>query len=299
MSKQTSTYLKLILSMVVFGSMGLFVLAIHLPSNEIVLVRMGLGCLVILAVIAKHKEKFDWAAIRKNLLWMVSGGICLGLGCVFYFEGYRNTTVSIATLIFYSGPVLMMLLSPLLFKEKLTVYKLLGVFAALSGIVLINGTAPISGSNPGKGVICTLLAVVLCQSLLYCNKRITGIPYLQLTLIEMLAAFAALLPYVIITHEGPIVIPPVKEIICLLTLGIVHGGWGYYVFFSSVQLLRAQSVILISYVEPFSALVLSAIFLQERLTLLQIIGAVLLLCGAAYGEVGQDLRKKGLPLEHL
>ena len=293
MHSKTYTYMRLTLAMLVWGSVGLFVNLVTWPSMAVALTRFSLGVLVLLLFIFVSREKWEFPAIGKNVGWIIGGGISLGLGCALTYEAFRNITVSVATLIFYSGPVILILLSPLLLKERLTAIKLVGLAAASVGIFLINGTSPLVGTNPTRGLICVLLAVVLYVFTVVFNKKIKGISsHLQITFSEMLVAVFVLLPIVLLTQSEALRFPHGGELLCLLVIGVVHGGWLYYVYFSSLQLLPAQSVSLIGYLEPFSALVLSAIFLQERLTALQIIGAILLLCGTASGQLGDLLHRK-------
>jgi drug/metabolite transporter (DMT)-like permease len=68
---------------------------------------------------------------------------------------------------------------------------------------------------------------------------------------------------------------------------IVHTGIAYAAYFSSVKTLKAQSVAVLSYIDPVCALLLSAIFLRERLTLLGLLGAALILASALVSELGE------------
>jgi drug/metabolite transporter (DMT)-like permease len=71
----------------------------------------------------------------------------------------------------------------------------------------------------------------------------------------------------------------------VLFLGFVNTGVGCYLYFSSLGALSALSVAIVGYLEPLSALSFSAIFLHERLSFLQVIGAVLILGSACVGEI--------------
>lgn len=82
------------------------------------------------------------------------------------------------------------------------------------------------------------------------------------------------------------------HITCMVCLGIVNTGLGYYLYFSGVQRLSAQSVSICGYMEPFTALALSAIILGESLTLLQWIGAACILGGVALSELWHPGKKR-------
>ena len=68
-------------------------------------------------------------------------------------------------------------------------------------------------------------------------------------------------------------------------IGLSNTGLAYLLYFSGLQRLPAQSVALISYIDPVSTLLYSALLLHERLTPLQLLGAVLIIGGAMFGEL--------------
>ena len=77
----------------------------------------------------------------------------------------------------------------------------------------------------------------------------------------------------------------------MICLGVVNTGLGYYLYFSGVQRLSAQSVSICGYMEPFTALALSAILLGESLTVLQWLGAACILGGVALSELWHPGKK--------
>lgn len=51
------------------------------------------------------------------------------------------------------------------------------------------------------------------------------------------------------------------SIIFMLILGIVHTGLGYFLYFTSLQKLKGQTIAVLSYIDPISAAIIAAIFL--------------------------------------
>ena len=76
-------------------------------------------------------------------------------------------------------------------------------------------------------------------------------------------------------------------IICLLVLGFLHTGIGYIIYFDAVNRLPAQTVGIMSYIDPVEAILLSAFFLKEPISVYTIIGAVMILGAAAFSELKQ------------
>ena len=137
----------LIASMIIFGTNGLLVARISLPSAQIVLLRTFFGFLFLLAVVAARRS-FSFAELKSDLVPATVGGVALGLNWVLLFGAYRYAGVSISTLVYYCGPMIAIILSPIVFKERLTALIVSAAFLGeklgavqLLGAVLILGGA--------------------------------------------------------------------------------------------------------------------------------------------------------------
>ena len=127
-----------IASMVIFGTNGLIVANISLGSAEIVLMRTFLGSLFLLAIVLV-KRSFSFADLKADLIPATIGGAALGLNWVLLFSAYRSAGVGLSTLTYYCGPIIVLALSPVLFREKLTWNKLLAIAAVAVGMFCITG----------------------------------------------------------------------------------------------------------------------------------------------------------------
>lgn len=278
--------LQFIIAMLIFGSIGLFVKAINMPSSVIVLMRTIIGSLFLALVILIRKQPINREAILNNLPVLVLAGVVLGTGWAFLFEAYRYTTVSAATLLYYCAPIVVFLLSPAIFKESLTWSKMLGIASAIIGMVIVNGLG-IGGSNPYLGLICGIVSALLYAALMILNKFIKNLSGLESTLAQLIIAAFTMTFYVLLSHESKWSFNSRLEIFLLVTVGIVHTGIACYLYFSSMQKLPGQTIAVLSYIDPVSALFFSAIFLNERLTLFQILGALLILGSTAFSQLYQ------------
>ena len=127
-----------------------------------------------------------------------------------------------------------------------------------------------------------MASALFYAALIVFNKRIRRTSGLQTAALELDVAFLVVLLYVLVTSGLPH--PARGDWPWLLLLGLVNTGFAYLLYFSGFQKLPAQSVALISYIDPVSALFFSAVFLHESMTALQLLGAVLILGGAIWGE---------------
>ncbi len=282
-SKSTSravSYAAFILSLLLFGTNGLYVTNISLASGHIVLFRTLIGGFILTALVAL-RGGFDRSSIKAEAVPLLLGGVALGLNWVALFGAYRLLNVSLATLVYYAGPMLVILFSPLLFRERLTRRKLAAIILVAFGLVLISGSIAFGGLNP-SGLLAAVGSALFYAALIVFNKRISRTSGLQTAAIELDIAFVVVVIYVLLTSGLPH--PTRTDLPYLLLLGLLNTGLAYLLYFSGLQKLPAQSVALISYIDPVSALFFSAVFLHESMTALQIIGAVLIIGGAIIGE---------------
>ncbi len=273
----------LILSMCVFGTIGILRRFIPLSSSLIALVRGIVGGVFLLLVVALRRQKLDIAAIRNNLLLLILSGAAIGFNWILLFEAYNYTSVATATLCYYLAPILVILAAPIVLKEKLTVKKGICAFVALVGMVLVSGVteAGFDGIAEMKGVAFGIGAAILYASVILMNQGMKAIPAFDKTIFQLLMASAALLPYVLFTENWSQITVTGLSVVLLLIAGVVHTGLAYWLYFGSMGALKAQTIALLSYIDPILAIVLSMVVLKEPMSILSGIGAVLIL-GAAY-----------------
>ncbi len=274
-------------SMIIFGTIGIFRRYIPLPSGLIACARGLIGMLFLLAFTGLKGVRIDRAAVARNGAKLFLSGLFLGFNWILLFEAYRYTSVAVATLCYYMAPILIILVSPLLFREKLTCWKLLCVAAALAGMVLVSGVLEPSsrGSNQALGILLGLCAAVLYASVVLMNKKIEGVAAYDKTIVQLGVAAVTILPYTLLTEQ---IVPGSLTWLTagsLLLVGVVHTGVAYALYFGAVVHVKAQTAALLSYLDPVVAILLSALLLGERLTPAGAIGAVLVLGAAILSEM--------------
>lgn len=278
--------MKLVSSMLIFGTIGIFVRYLPFSSAFIALVRGMIGTLFLWFVLCFSGKKPDWQAIRRNLLLLILSGGAIGVNWILLFESYRYTTVSTATLCYYMAPVIVIVLSPVLLKERITRKKLICVLASLAGMILISGIFHETGQeNSVRGVICGLGAAVFYAAVVLINKFLRNISGIEATMMQLFFGSVLLLPYVLITEDVSALSFPVLGVMLLMIVGVVHTGVGYWLYFSSLQEVKAQTVAIFSYLDPAVAILLSSVFLKEHMGIWGAAGTVLILGSALVSEV--------------
>ena len=292
MSNHRSTKLRLVFAMAMFGTLGLFIRAIPLPSSIIALVRGSVGAAFLLLVCAVRKTPPDKAAIRRNLKWLLPCGIAMGFNWILLFEAYRYTTVAVATLCYYLSPVIILLLSPLVLKERLTALKAGCITLALVGMFFVSGVVQSGGSGfSATGILLGLGAAVLYALIVLCSKQLKDISSYDTTIMELGISAVVMLVYNLVSVDFAALTCPPLGLASLAVVAIFHTGVCYALYFGSIAVLPAQTSALFSYIDPVVAILLSALLLHEPMDALSAIGAVLILGSTLLGEVMEGRRK--------
>lgn len=161
--KKADPRLMLIMSMTVFGTLGLFVRNIPVSSGELALYRAVLAALLIGVYLLVSRQKIPFARIKKEVPLLLLSGAAMGVNWILLFEAYRYTSVSVATLSYYFAPVIVTLVCPILFHEKLTGKKFLCFVMSTLGLVLITGIGDTRGLDDLKGILFGLGAAVFTR----------------------------------------------------------------------------------------------------------------------------------------
>ena len=290
MSSITSAKIKLALSMATFGTVGLFVKGIPLPSAEIALYRAVLAAILIGAFLLIRRQKINFKAIKKALPLLAVSGIAIGFNWVLLFEAYKYTTVSSATLAYYFAPVIVTLLCPILFKEKMRPIQWVCFLMSSLGIILITGLD--TTGNSFFGILLGLGAACLYATVILLNKYIKEVNGTERTLLQFLFSVVVLLPYVLFSGGINLASLDPTGWVLLLVVGFVHTGVTYCMYFSSLKELSGQTVAILSYIDPLVAILASVIILHEKMSPLQIVGGALILGFTLLNEISATKKER-------
>ncbi len=296
MNSLSASKLKLISSMVTFGTIGIFVEYIPLPSGAIAFVRGAIGTLCLLVFALFSKTPISCKNIKDNLLLLLLSGGAIGFNWIFLFEAYRHTTVATATLCYYMAPVFVMLLSPLVLKESLTAKKIFCVLTAITGMFFVSGVIGEGGLSESHffGIVFGLCAAMLYATVILLNKKLGEVSAHNKTVVQLASAALVVLPYTLFAENISAESVTNIGIILLIVVGIVHTGIAYLLYFGSMKGLSAQTVAIFSYIDPVVAIILSAIVLKQPMNIYSVIGAVLILAAALISELPQKNKRGSL-----
>ncbi len=276
----------IVISMAIFGTIGLFVRNISMSSGEIALYRAVLAAVLIGIFLLVTRQKLPLKAMKKELPLLLLSGVAMGFNWILLFEAYKYTTISVATLSYYFAPVIVTVACPILFKEKMGKKQWLCFAMSTLGIVLITGLGDLSGGKQHMiGILLALGAACLYATVVLLNKFIKNVEGLHRTLLQFLAAILVLVPYVLFTGGTSIATLDGIGWGCLLTVGLIHTGVAYCMYFSALRDVTGQKAAILSYIDPLVAVLVSVVVLREPITWMQILGGVLILGFTLWNEI--------------
>lgn len=281
--KNRKSYFKYFTALLLFGSNGIVASRIALDSYEIVLLRTLLGSALLIALFFLGRRKLTFCKHPIQFLFLCISGIAMGTSWMFLYEAYDRIGVSIASLLYYCGPVIVMALSPILFREKLTRIKLISFASVLFGILLVNANVSTGGRNL-FGILCGIMSAFMYAFMVIFNKKAKKITGLENSMLQLFISFLTAAVFIGV-KQGYAIQFEASSLLPILILGFVNTGLGCYFYFSSIGDLPVQTVAICGYLEPLSAVVFSMIFLQETMGPVQIVGAVLIIGGAIFSDL--------------
>lgn len=276
-------YIKYFAALLLFGFNGIVASNITLSSYEIVYLRTLIGSVFLILLFKVMGGKFSIKQHKKDFVFIIVSGVAMGTSWMFLYEAYQQIGVSFSSLLYYCGPVIVMILSPFIFKEKLSAPKIVGFLIVLAGVFLVNGKAMTDSGNYW-GLFCGLMSAVMYSAMVMCNKQSKNIVGMENSVIQLTIAFLTVAIFTI-ARQGVIIEINPSEIPWIVFLGLINTGLGCYLYFSSLDKLPVQTVAICGYLEPLSAVIFSALILSERMTPIQIIGAACIIGGAMVGEL--------------
>ena len=275
--------------MAIFGTIGWFVRNIDVSSGELALYRAVLAALLIAVYLFVTKQKIPVQNIKKEIPLLLASGIAMGINWILLFEAYKYTTVSVATLSYYFAPVIVTVVSPFLFREKMTMKQIICFVMSTVGLVMITGISGLGqGGNNFVGILFGLGAAVFYATVILLNKYIKNVEGIHRTFLQFIATIIILIPYVAVTsgvHLGNL---DGKGWIFLLFVGLVHTGVTYCMYFSSLKELPGQKAAILSYIDPLVAVLVSVLLLGETMTIWQTVGGVLILGFTLWNEISSN-----------
>ena len=286
--------ISLIASMLIFGTIGIFKKSIPMPSGTIAMFRGLIGALFLTIIMFLTRKKLNIVTIKSNLLLLIISGGFIGFNWILLFESYNYTSVAISTLCYYMAPIFVILASPIFLKEKLTLKQIICSIFAIIGMMLVSGVFEVGFKNIYEliGVFLALGAALLYATVIIMNKKMASVGAFEKTVIQLSSAGITILPYTLLFENVNFSSCNKKTIALIIIVGLLHTGVAYALYFSSLKSIKAQTAAIYSYIDPIFAIILSVFFLEEKITILAIIGSIIILGATLINEININFKRR-------
>jgi len=216
---------------------------------------------------------------RRDLRTMMLMGSMIALSQVCYVAAISSAGVSVSTLIaICAAPVLIVLLSALIARERLTLMTLIALLAALSGTVLLVATHSHAGGGTVSlfGALLAFLSACGYAGFVFCGRLLTS-SYHPLQINSVSFGTGALMLLVCASSTRLVLAYPAGGWLILLYLGCVPTALGYGLFQIGIRSLSATVASIVTMCEPLTAAFLAWILFREELGPFGLLGAGFLL----------------------
>lgn len=290
--KFSAAHVRLVLAMLIFGTVGVVRRHVAFPSGFVAMLRGAIGTIVILSVMLIMKRRPDLRAIKKNLPFLLISGAFIGVNWILLFEAFNYTSVALATVCYYMAPIFVVVASPIALGERIGGVRICAVVIALCGMVLVSEPwrEGFLGGSDFLGILFAIGAAILYSQVTILNKKMREIPSMDMTLVQLMVAALVIAPYTFICEDITTEMFDVKSLVLTLLLGALHTGAAYIFYLGSVNKLPTVTSALFGYIDPIFAVLLSALFLKERMSVAVVIGAVVILGATLVSEFFGDKR---------
>ncbi|ABB14723.1 DMT family transporter [Carboxydothermus hydrogenoformans] len=215
---------------------------------------------------------------KKEILYVLAMGILYTIQSSCFFLSVKYISASLTSLIFYTYPALVAILSSIVYKDRLGFKGFVAVALAFAGLILVLGN--ISGKLNPTGVLFALATALVYSVYITLGKKVlTQIP--SLTASSFIAVFAAMCFLVVGLLSGTLdFLPPEKVWFSISGIVVFSTLLAMFTFFRGIELLGPARASIISMFEPVVTVIFAALLFAEKLTPGQIAGGALVLLGA-------------------
>ena len=282
----------------IWGTLGFFAKILYAEGvsfEALVAVRASVGWAAMLLFVLLTWEVRSRRVTGRDFLFLVPLGL-VGIGAFYllYFFTVRESTVGTAAILLYSSPAFVALLAWILLKETLGPLRLLALALTFGGIFLVVG-----GYDPGAlEISLPVLATGLLSGLTYGLYSIFGKPlagHLEPAIIlsYALGFGSVLLVLAALPTFHTLVGLSSSSYALLVMLAVVHTALAFGLYTVGLKRLDAGQAAIVATVEPVVAGAIGVVLLGEELTALKVIGALLVLAGAALAQVRLEKTSRG------
>ncbi len=282
MKKDTLGVIYVLLAGALWGTMGIFVNyfnSIKLASIDIATIRLFFASIIVAIIILIKKPSLFKIKVKDLWCFLGSGLLSLMLFTVCYFETIVRASMSVAAVLLYTSPVFVIILSYIIFKEKLTKIKALSCIVCVGGSALVSG---IIGSDTKISLIAFLLGISsgLAYALYSIFSRFAlqkGYASLTITAYTFIFATIGLLPIANLSIISDTIIKAPKNLVIMIVCGFITAVLPYLFYTMGLEKIESGKAAVVAAIEPVVAVILGGLIFKDDLSFIQYAGIILVI----------------------
>ena len=266
-------------AMLISGSIGWFVLASGMSVLNVVFWRCVFGTLALLAICGWRGLLRRELISARVLGWAALGGVAIVFNWVLLFAAYSHASIAIATTVYNTQPLMLVVLGAVLLRERIAADKLVWLATGFLGMLVIVNARADAGYASGSylaGVALALGAAFLYAIAALIAKRLTGTPPHLIALIQVAVGIVLLAPLADFSA-----LPQGSGWSYLIVMGIVHTGVMYVWLYGAIQKLPTVITGTLAFIYPVAAIAVDWVAFGHRLQPLQWCGVAAVLLATA------------------
>jgi drug/metabolite transporter (DMT)-like permease len=272
------------------------------PSLVIAAFRMGLAALVVTPFCIRNFRKEIRAATSKTRLLLLLSGLFLAFHFVVWITSLEYTSVASSVVLVTTAPLWVALLSPVILKEKITKWILLGLVVSLTGSVVVSFSSScgfqngqfacqdLSATFHGKAFLGNAMALAgafLSAGYLMVGRKVREHVSLSSYIFSVYSVAAIVLFMLVLVTGQNITGYSTQIYIWMVVLAFIPQIIGHSAFNWALKYLSAAYVSIALLGEPVGTVILTMLFLHESPAILELIGGILILAGIALATLSQ------------
>lgn len=287
--KKIAPFLVLLAGML-WGTLGFFVRVLNaegLSSMEIVMIRAITTTILLLvylffydSTLLKIRIKDIWCFLGTGLCSIVFFNYC-------YFKTITMTSLSVAAVLLYTAPAIVMLLSAVLFHEKITIKKIVALLATFVGCMLVTGMVGSTGGLSIAGIVVGLGAGLGYALYSIFGRYALEKGYHSLTIFFYTFLFAMIgtIPLADQKQILSVALGSIRMFLFCLVFGLFSTVVPYIVYTMGLKEMENSKASIIASIEPVTASILGVIVYHETIAINEIIGIVLVLASIVISNI--------------
>lgn len=231
-------------------------------------------------------KNISWRTSRKNFFGLIGLGFAYVNVSLLFFLSMKYISPSLGSLILYTYPMLVSILSALILKERFTMPKTIALFFSLVGCLLVIGTD--FNAVDYRGVVLAFMTAIFFSIYIVGNKKILdGVE--PIVSLAYMAAFSVVFFTLKSIWDGTLSFQYSSvDVVSAVLLAIIPTLIGIMALFKALEILGASKSAIISSFEPVVTLLLAYALIGDRITFVQLVGGVFILSSVFIVQRGRE-----------